>query len=89
MTAAASPGTGDMERQALAALRKMRERVDALESARHEPLAIVGAACRFPGAPDPEAFLAFDPFSPRKSEITATIARWGVTRLRNSRAWFS
>ena len=56
MTAAATPGASDMERQALAALRKMRERVDALESARHEPLAIVGAACRFPGAPDIDAF---------------------------------
>jgi acyl transferase domain-containing protein/NAD(P)-dependent dehydrogenase (short-subunit alcohol dehydrogenase family)/acyl carrier protein len=47
---------GDLERQALAALRKMRERVDALEAQRHEPLAIVGAACRLPGAPDLERF---------------------------------
>ena len=45
-----------LERQALGALRKMRERLDALESARAEPLAIIGLGCRLPGAPDPRAF---------------------------------
>ena len=57
MSSAAPPS--DMERQALAALRRMRERLDAAEAAeaaRHAPLAIVGAACRFPGAPDIDAF---------------------------------
>ncbi|WP_437494053.1 type I polyketide synthase [Sorangium sp. So ce1014] len=41
---------------ALFALRKMRARLDAIERARREPIAIVGAACRFPGASDPESF---------------------------------
>ncbi len=56
MTTAARSVVGEVERQALAALRKMRERVAALELARYEPLAIVGAACRLPGAPDIDAF---------------------------------
>jgi acyl transferase domain-containing protein/acyl carrier protein len=51
-----SRGATVLERQALAALRKMRERLEALESARSEPLAIVGIGCRLPGAPDPKAF---------------------------------
>ena len=46
----------ELERQALGALRKMRERLAAIESARQEPLAIVGAACRLPGAADIEQF---------------------------------
>ena len=53
MTAGAG---SDLERQALAALRKMRERLDAIEAARSEPLAIVGMACRLPGAPDLATF---------------------------------
>src|SRR5690606_12200835 len=43
-------------RQALGALRRMRERLDAIEAARQEPLAIVGVACRLPGAPDIAAY---------------------------------
>ena len=49
-------GATELERQALAALRRMRERLEALESARSEPLAVVGVGCRLPGAPDPNAF---------------------------------
>ena len=49
-------GGSELERQALVALRKMRERLDAAEAARQEPLAIVGAACRLPGAPDIDSF---------------------------------
>ena len=51
-----SRGATELERQALGALRKMRERLDALESARSEPLAIIGLGCRLPGARDPQAF---------------------------------
>src|SRR5262245_26882074 len=44
-------------KRALAALKKMRARVDELEQARQEPLAIIGIGCRFPGgANSPEAF---------------------------------
>ncbi|MBI5722132.1 MAG: type I polyketide synthase [Burkholderiales bacterium] len=49
-------GGSDLERQALTALRRLREQLAAVEAARHEPMAIVGMACRLPGAPDLEAF---------------------------------
>ena len=46
-----------LERQALAALRKMRQKLDEMEYTRTEPIAIVGVGCRLPGtATDPEAF---------------------------------
>ncbi|HTD57101.1 MAG TPA: polyketide synthase, partial [Silvibacterium sp.] len=37
------------EKQTLLALRALRQRVDELEAREHEPIAIVGMACRFPG----------------------------------------
>jgi myxalamid-type polyketide synthase MxaE and MxaD len=43
--------------RATLALKEMRVRLDAVEKARQEPLALVGIACRFPGgANDPEAY---------------------------------
>lgn len=48
--------SSDLERQALGALRRMRDKLDTIEQARHEPMAIVGMACRFPGADDADAF---------------------------------
>jgi acyl transferase domain-containing protein/NADPH:quinone reductase-like Zn-dependent oxidoreductase/NADP-dependent 3-hydroxy acid dehydrogenase YdfG len=46
-----------LERQALAALRKMRQKLDEVEHARTEPIAIVGIGCRLPcGVNDPETF---------------------------------
>ena len=44
--------------QAVEALQKMRQKLEKIESARHEPIAIIGMACRFPGADSPEAFWA-------------------------------
>jgi acyl transferase domain-containing protein len=43
-------------RKALQALQAMRTRIDEMERARTEPIAVIGLGCRFPGAPNPEAF---------------------------------
>ena len=43
-------------KRALIELRELRARLDALESAQREPLAIVGIGCRLPGASSPQAF---------------------------------
>ena len=55
MTDTPSSKSTDIERQALLALRKLRKRLDEIETARSEPIAIVGLGCRFPGADGPDA----------------------------------
>jgi len=44
------------DKRALLALRRLKARVEELERARTEPLAVIGVGCRFPGASDPEAY---------------------------------
>ncbi len=43
-------------RKALQALQAMRSRIDSMERERSEPIAVIGAGCRFPHAPNPDAF---------------------------------
>ena len=44
-------------KQALAALKKARARLDAMEKSQKEPIAVIGMGCRFPGgANSPDAF---------------------------------
>ena len=51
------PGDLSADKQTLIALRKLRARIDELERARTEPIAIVGVGCRFPGgASGPDAY---------------------------------
>ncbi|MCB1921592.1 MAG: type I polyketide synthase, partial [Candidatus Competibacteraceae bacterium] len=46
-------------RRALNALERMQARLQAVEHAVREPIAIVGLSCRFPGSEGPEAFADF------------------------------
>ena len=45
-----SPIQASRERQALAAIRTLRNRLDDALRAKSEPIAIIGLSCRFPGA---------------------------------------
>ncbi|HZI03461.1 MAG TPA: beta-ketoacyl synthase N-terminal-like domain-containing protein, partial [Archangium sp.] len=55
MSDTASPQRSALK-QALLAIDKLQSRLDTLEHARTEPVAIIGMACRFPGATTPESF---------------------------------
>jgi acyl transferase domain-containing protein/acyl carrier protein len=48
--------TLDQLKKALAAIKELRARLDTVEKARTEPIAIIGMGCRFPGADSPEQF---------------------------------
>ncbi len=65
--------------KALRAIQTLRGRVEELERARSEPIAVVGMACRFPGSRDVDAF-----WSLLKGGIDATSeapkSRWDLDR---------
>nr|VFK36790.1 MAG: Acyl transferase domain-containing protein [Candidatus Kentron sp. SD]VFK40418.1 MAG: Acyl transferase domain-containing protein [Candidatus Kentron sp. SD] len=42
--------------RAAVALEQMQSKLDAVERARNEPIAIIGVGCRFPGADNPDAY---------------------------------
>ncbi|MDQ3928331.1 MAG: polyketide synthase, partial [Chloroflexota bacterium] len=46
----------ELIKKAVSELRHLRTELDALKQARHQPIAVIGLGCRFPGAPNPEAF---------------------------------
>jgi acyl transferase domain-containing protein/acyl carrier protein len=70
----------DTARRLLAALNDATDRIEALEAARREPIAVVGMACRFPGgADDPAAFWSL--LRRGVDAITqVSAARWDVDR---------
>src|SRR4051812_21722298 len=68
------------ERRTLLAMRRMQAKIDALEHAHAEPIAIVGIGCRFPGgATDPDSFWelleagrdAITPIPPERWDVDA------------------
>jgi acyl transferase domain-containing protein/pimeloyl-ACP methyl ester carboxylesterase len=62
-------------RRAIAEMRELREALAASEQARTEPIAIVGMACRMPGAADPAAF--WQMMRTRTDAVTeAPTSRW-------------
>jgi 3-oxoacyl-(acyl-carrier-protein) synthase/SAM-dependent methyltransferase/acyl carrier protein len=72
--------------RAAVALQSMRARLDSLEAARLEPLAIVGMSCRFPGgAEDPESY--WDLLRRGASAVTEVPrSRWDCDELFDSDA---
>ncbi|MGJ3245329.1 MAG: beta-ketoacyl synthase N-terminal-like domain-containing protein [Elainellaceae cyanobacterium] len=67
-------------KQALLAIKQLQAKLDAVEQAQHEPIAIVGMGCRFPGGADsPGAF--WEVLHHRKDAITDIPGdRWDVSQ---------
>ena len=53
MSNAPTPETSAQLLRALTSLKEMRGRLEAVEAARREPIAIIGMGCRLPGAANP------------------------------------
>jgi len=64
-------------KRALLAIDELQARLEAAENAHAEPIAIIGLGCRFPGAPNPEAFWAL--LEAGKSAVSEVPAeRWKI-----------
>ncbi|WP_438004487.1 type I polyketide synthase [Sorangium sp. So ce321] len=62
-------------KQALLTIKKLQAKLDAEARARTEPIAIIGMACRFPGAATPEAF--WELLEQKRDAVTEVpAARW-------------
>jgi amino acid adenylation domain-containing protein/FkbM family methyltransferase len=76
---AAAPDYHALMKQALLELEQARARIAALELSRREPLAIVGAACRLPGADDLEGL--WDLLAAGRDAVTEVPEeRWDLAR---------
>ena len=72
-------------KKALLALQQMQQKLDALELAKHEPIAIIGMGCRFPGANNPAEFWQL--LAKGKDAITKTPAsHWDTQQYCNEGA---
>ncbi|AUX47812.1 polyketide synthase [Sorangium cellulosum] len=73
-------------KQALLTIKKLQAKLDAEERARTEPIAIIGMACRFPGAPSPDAL--WELLERRGDAITEVPeARWALDQDAGAARW--
>ena len=60
----------------------MQQKLDAIEKEKHEPIAIIGMGCRFPGANNPEEFWQL--LAEGKNAITETPkSHWDIQQYCN------
>ncbi len=78
----------DVLKDAVLALEDMQRRLDQLERAQREPIAIIGMGCRFPGGADhPRAYWSL--LREGRDAVTAIPAkRWSETLMRGDTPWF-
>lgn len=67
----------------LASLKSARERIEQLEAHKAVPIAVVGMACRFPGADDPDAFAELL-FEGREAIVPVPRERWDAAAFYDS-----
>lgn len=69
-------------KKALLALQKMQQKLDAVQKQKHEPIAIIGIGCRFPGADNPDEFWQL--LAEGKNAITEVPeAHWNIQQYCN------
>ena len=73
-------------KKALLALKRMQDKLEALENAKHEPIAVVGMGCRFPGANNLEEFWQL--LKDGRDTITDAVDRWHNLDIQTARGGF-